>query len=173
MSMILHNNILTSAHYAVLTVFMLLVGVSAANATTVNGNASAEIRELIQVTEDQSINFGILLIEAGIAGTASISTTGSISTINSTSQSGGIIQSGSFSASGSPNSALNISFQNGVLTGAGGSMALTTLNHDAGATPTFDGSGVLNFAVGGTLEINTDQPTGSYSGTYQITLDYQ
>lgn len=173
MSMITKHNY---KRFAAIFACVLSIGVisnTGANATTAIGNASAQIQELIQITEGQSINFGVLLPNGGAAGTASVSTTGSITTINSASQSGSAIQSGSFSASGTPNASLNISFQDGILTGSGGSMAINALNHDAGSTPSFNGSGALTFAVGGTLQINADQPAGSYSGTYQITLDYQ
>ncbi len=147
--------------------------ISTAKSETFDAAAFAEIRQRIQISEEQSINFGILLVTAGNAGNASISPTGSISTQNISSQAGSSIRSGRFNASGTPNSALSISFQDGILNGSGGSMVLNNLNHDAGSTPGFDINGTLTFSIGGTLLVNADQPTGLYSGSYQITLDYQ
>ena len=51
-------------------------------------------------------------------------------------------------------------------------MTLNNFVHDAGGTPTTNGSGDLVFNVGGDLVVNAAQASGAYSGTYTVTVNY-
>lgn len=144
-----------------------------ANARTLDGSAFAEIRQLVQITETQQLNFGTLYLQSGAAGVASLNVSGALNLTNAATQNGGLVQTGSFAASGTPNTAVSISFQDGVLNGNGSAMSITNLTHDAGTTPALNALGLIRFNVGADLEIGEDQPTGQYSGTYQVTIDYQ
>ena len=42
----------------------------------------------------------------------------------------------------------------------------------AGATSTFDGSGDDNFTVGATLQLAINQPAGTYTGTFDVSVAY-
>lgn len=153
--------------------FVMIAATSSAHARTINGFAVAEIKELIQISETQQLNFGTLYLQNGAAGIASLGVAGTLNLTNAASQDGGAVRTGSFAASGTPNTAVSISFQDGVLSGNGNVMNITNLTHDAGTTPALNASGLITFNVGADLQINENQPTGLYTGTYQVTIDYQ
>lgn len=86
----------------------------------------------------------------------------------------GTPESASFSAQGDKNAAASISFSVGdVLTGPGAAMPLGNFTHNAGVTPAFTSNKKLDFKVGATLTINPNQASGTYSGIFTVTVDYQ
>ena len=140
-------------------------------AATVTGTASAEIRQAIAVVQTSALNFGA--ISALQSDTITITPSGSISSQNGAKTEQGNASSGHFNAGGNPNTNVIISFTGGSLTGAGTPMEINNLTHDSGATPRFDGNGILSFQVGADLVINNDQATGLYTGTYEVSVNYQ
>jgi len=61
-----------------------------------------------------------------------------------------------------------------VLTRAGGGATInvTQLTLNGPTTRFLNGAGLLDLRVGGTLAVAANQPGGSYSGTFQITVTY-
>lgn len=57
--------------------------------------------------------------------------------------------------------------------GAGVAMTVTDFNHDAGVSPALGAGGTDTFNVGATLTVNGDQLAGTYTGTFDVTVDYQ
>lgn len=57
--------------------------------------------------------------------------------------------------------------------GAGADMAVDGFTHSAGGTPALGAGGSATFYVGGTLSVGADQLAGSYSSTFDVTVDYQ
>ena len=51
-------------------------------------------------------------------------------------------------------------------------MSVDTFNHDAGATPSLSGGGSDTFNVGATLNVGATQAAGTYSGTFDVTVNY-
>ncbi len=143
------------------------------HATTTSGSATVEILQLIQISEVQGMDFGTILTNNGLADTISLSTAGNLTAGSSSSHSGSISRSGQFSANGTPNSTLSISFQDALLSGGGSTITVSNFTHNAGATPTLDASGTLIFNVGADLTLSENQAVGVYSGSYQITINYQ
>lgn len=143
---------------------------SAALATDQTGNASAQIQQAISITEDTAMDFGTLAVD-GSGGTVTISAAGAVSGPGGYSFSGSPA-AGTFTASGDTSTAVTISFTDGSLTGPGTAMTLNNFTHDAGGTPTTDGSGDLTFNVGADLVVNAAQASGAYSGTYTVTVNY-
>lgn len=141
-----------------------------ANAEDATGSASAEIRLPVAVSEVAPLNFGAISATAS-ADVLTLTPGGLVSSLN------GAISSGStpasFGVTGSPNSAVTISFVNGSVTNLGNNMSLNGFTHDAGVTPALAGDGSLLFAVGGDLNIGTSQAAGLYTGTYQVSVNYQ
>ena len=107
----------------------------------------------------------------GNAGTVTIDSAGSVSGPAGYTFSGSPA-AGTFTASGDASTAVTISFTNGSLTGPGAAMTLDNFTHDAGGSPTTDGSGDLTFNVGADLGVNGSQVSGAYSGTYTVTVNY-
>jgi hypothetical protein len=143
---------------------------SVALATDQTGNASATIQQAISITEDTAMDFGIVAVD-GSGGTVTISSAGAVSGPAGYTFSGSPA-AGTFTASGDASTAVTISFTAGSLTGPGTAMTLNNFTHDAGGTPTTDGTGDLTFNVGGDLVVNAAQASGAYSGTYTVTVNY-
>ncbi|GAB4395081.1 MAG: hypothetical protein Tsb0032_26170 [Kiloniellaceae bacterium] len=150
--------------------FGVVASASVAFATDQTGNASAQIQQAISITEDTAMDFGTVAVD-GSGGTVTISTAGAVSGPAGYTFSGSPA-AGTFTASGDASTAVTISFTAGSLTGPGTAMALNNFTHDAGGSPTTDGTGDLTFNVGGDLVVNAAQASGSYSGTYTVTVNY-
>jgi len=136
------------------------------SAETINGTASVTIKELVQISETQAMDFGTIYVQAGQAQTITVGT-------DSTLSSGGTGQSGSFSATGAPNSAITISFNDSELRAGTETLPLKNFRHDAGTTPRFNSSGALEFRIGADIEISQSQGAGIYTGEYQLSVNYQ
>lgn len=143
---------------------------SVAFATSQTGNASATIQQAISITENTAMDFGTIGID-GTGGTVTVSTAGAVSGPGGYAFSGSPA-AGNFTASGDASTAVTISFTAGTLTGPGAAMTLNNFSHDAGVTPTTNGSGDLTFNVGADLVVNVAQASGAYSGTYTVTVNY-
>lgn len=161
------------AVYSILTATLCGLTVPCAQANTATGQAHAEIVRSIELSETQAMNFGKIALNGGAADIVKLNTNGSISSSSANLISGSTVQNAIFSTNGSPNSVVSVSFEDGFLTGAGSAISLKNFTHNAGATPTLSGAGILTFAVGADLHINENQDTGAYSGTYQVTVNYQ
>ncbi len=133
------------------------------------GNASAAIQQAIAIVENTSMDFATVAVD-GSGGTVTLTSAGAIS--GATYTYSGSAAAGNFTASGDATTAVTISFTDGSLTGPGTAMALNNFTHDAGGSPTTDGSGDLVFNVGGDLVVNASQVSGAYSGTYTVTVNY-
>lgn len=158
--------------YLVIGTFSLGAAVSSSSvfAADGTGNASATIQTAISIVENTSMDFGTTAVDAS-SGTVTISSAGVVSGPAAYSFSGSPA-AGAFTASGDASTAVTISFTDGSLTGPGTAMTLNNFTHDAGGTPTTNGSGDLTFNVGGDLVVNATQTAGAYSGTYTVTVNY-
>lgn len=140
-------------------------------AESATGSASVEIRQPLVVSQTTPMNFGSVSAES--ADILTLTPAGAISSQNGARVGAGSIVPGQFLAVGSNNSAVTISFTNATLAGAGAPMTMNNLTHDAGSTPSFSADGKLAFAVGADLIINDAQAPGVYSGTYEVSVNYQ
>ncbi len=142
-------------------------------ATSTTGFASATIAQSIQLSEVQSMQFGAVSLNGNQGDIVTLSASGNTSSSSASVLSEGVAQNAVFTATGNPNTAVSLSFQNSFLTGAGSSMNINNFTHNAGASPQMNALGALIFHVGADLEINDNQAAGQYSGTYQVTVNYQ
>tara|TARA_B100001989_G_scaffold249166_1_gene223991 strand:- start:4816 stop:5334 length:519 start_codon:yes stop_codon:yes gene_type:complete len=143
-----------------------------AKAETAIGTALVEIKTQLVISEVTPMNFGTILVDEN-ADTITLGLSNDITISGTSSTVGSTAQTGSFSVTGTADSSVSISFANGNLTGTGNAMNITNFIHDAGSSPQFDNSGNLTFAIGADLQINNNQQGGSYTGTYQVTVNYQ
>lgn len=157
------------------SVVLGIIGFSASSAFAGNGtgNATADVSAAITVTENTPIAFGSILKD-GTGATLVLDTAGSI-----TGAPGGYSLAGSptaaqFTANGDASSAVSISFSTGdTLVSGANSMALGSFSHNAGGSPVLSGAGAMTFNVGASLTVDTAQASGSYAGTYDVTVNYQ
>jgi len=143
---------------------------SGAFATDLTGNADAQIQQAISIVEDTTMDFGTIAVD-GSGGTVTITSAAAVSGPAGYTFSGAPA-AGAFTASGDATTAVTISFTAGSLTGPGTAMTLNNFTHDAGGSPTTDGTGDLTFNVGADLVTNAVQTSGAYSGTYTVTVNY-
>jgi len=151
----------------------LIIIIPHAHATTTIGSASVSIIQSAEITESQGMSFGQIALNNNQGDVITLAPDGSTSSITANVISGSLVQNAIFSASGAPNAPISLTFQNGFITGAGSSMNIQNFTHNAGETPTLSPAGSLTFKVGAELQINENQATGNYNGTYQITVNYQ
>ena len=143
----------------------------AGQAASAVGHASVTLLSPLGLTEQSALDFGQIGI-AKTGGTVVLAPTGALSGSAGYSFAGGAA-AGSFQIAGQPSTPVTISFSSGnLLTGPGPALALGGFTHNAGTAPALDSSGHLVLAVGATLAIGVNQPLGSYSGSYTVTVNY-
>ena len=145
--------------------------VMAASATS---NASATIVTPIAINNTAALDFGSFSHAA--AGTVTIDTAGTRGS------SGGVTLIGSggaaatFDVAGTASSAYSITLPaSSTITDGTDTMTINTYvsNPDAGTGGTLDGAGAGTIAVGATLVVAGTEGAGAYTGTFDVTVDYQ
>jgi hypothetical protein len=138
-------------------------------ANSVSAGASVEIAAPIAITQDTALAFGNIGPSAA-SGTVTISTAGAKSVTGGVTDLGGSAAAGEFTVTGASGASYSVTVPASVsLTGPGTAMT-ATLTDDASGTLT---GGSETFNVGATLSVGANQATGSYSGTYTVSVDYQ
>jgi hypothetical protein len=94
----------------------VIVSTNTANAENATGTATAEIRQTVAVAQTAPLNFGT--INTTSAETVTIAPDNTVTTLNGASISGSPTAA-AFAASGTPNTAVTVSFTDGVVSGAG------------------------------------------------------
>ena len=133
--------------------------------------SSAQLAD-ITITEVSGLNFGRVIINP--AGDNIVLTpSGSVSSSNGGSVLSGFSRAASYNVTGEPNTAVLISASsNATLNGPGAAIRLENFTNNAGTTPAFNGAGLLVFSLGATLQVGSGQASGTYAGTYVISVDY-
>lgn len=149
---------------------------------TATANASASIKPKIQITKTADLSFGDLVVDTG-GGTATVSPAGTISTTGVNVQSlGGTISAASFNVTGAPSRAFLITLPvSGTITCTGGgtcavgtdTITVNTFVSNPASPATLDGAGTATLDVGATLQLTGSEPDGNYSGTFNVTVQYQ
>ena len=178
----LNNKLLLAAGAATLSACFFSGTLTAANVAT--GTANANILQPIAIVVGASghvLEFGDIVPDSLVTADVILSaTTGSISASGAATTSG-TTTAGDFDVTGSNNVSYSISVPaDGVvtLTDTGGNSGLAmpvknfTTNQplDVG---TLDGTGAQTMSIGATLTVGSNQTESTYSGNYDITVDYQ
>jgi spore coat protein U-like protein len=156
---------------------------SAASADTLSGDAQISILRPLAFIQVENLDFGSI-ISGTTAGTVTLSPT------NVRTATGGVLLKGTgfqtarFAGMGTVTQRvrINITPSNITLTGPGPGMRVDNFTIDPQGTLLQNGNspnyrilplnGIFWFAVGGRLRVGANQPAGSYSGTFNVTLDY-
>lgn len=147
---------------------------SAQAATTATGTATAEVLSSLTVTATADLQFG--QIAANTGGSVTVNADSSVAS------SGALISTGTrspaaFDVVGSPNAMVVVSLPTAAvnLTRSGGTetMSLGGFNTNPNGAFQLDASGNGAFNVGGTLSVASGQVAGAYSGTFQVSVEYQ
>lgn len=142
------------------------LGATAAHAATATGTASATVLGSLTISQTTPLSFGSFSSSA-TAGTVNHfgQTTGGVS------HSGSGAQFGSFTVNGTPNTNFNIVMPSTVTLSSGANTMVATFSpvYTQSATNA-SGTGVIN--ITGTLAVAANQPSGSYTGNYNMTVNY-
>lgn len=84
----------------------------------------------------------------------------------------GIVTAAKFSAAGLASSAYSVSLPGVPIDIGAMTISAFTINAP-GTSRTLNGSGNDDFYVGGTLNVAGSEPAGSYSGTFEVTVNYE
>ncbi|WP_321289066.1 DUF4402 domain-containing protein [uncultured Sunxiuqinia sp.] len=145
---------------------------------TANATASANIIKVISITNDQNLLFGNIIASAA-GGTITVSSDGTSSATYSgiTAPTGneGSRQAAIFTVEGELSATYSITLPSDnviELTMTGGDpMELVGFSHNASGTLSND-TGKEIFNVGATLNVNANQATGTYTGSFPVTVAY-
>jgi Mat/Ecp fimbriae major subunit len=157
------------------TVIAAAMAATGASAATVTADATVNVLGPIAITVDNSLNFGTVAPGAS-GGTVVVGTASNVATCTGVLCLPGSAKRGQFHISSAMNGAvINISVGNAIdLTGAGTAIPLTGLTmSDADGKITYSSTLAENVYVGGTITVNNGQAAGVYTGSFDITADYQ
>jgi hypothetical protein len=147
------------------------------NGTSATASSSATIITPISMSSDVPLVFGNVAVNA-TAGTV-VMTPASPTVRTSTGgvtlpQTTGIFTAAHFIVGGQGNSVYTIGLPTDItITSSSNTMHVNTFNSSlTNNSGTLNSSGADNFYVGATLNVNATQPSGTYSGTFNVTVNY-
>jgi Domain of unknown function (DUF4402) len=156
----------------------------AAPAFAANQNGTVKTTALgpVSMVNTAPLDFGNIIPAAG--GTVTINAqTQAVTYVGVTSAGGGTISTAKFVATGTPNATVTLTLDPSpiVLTSGANSMTVNQIRvsingggpQPLGPNPNLGPIGVINFAIGGRLNVGANQPAGSYTGSFMLTMDYQ
>ena len=147
---------------------------ASAMAATAGGSSTARIVQAITVTAADTLAFGDIL--SGDSGTIILDTSNGVAGTLITGT--GTRTSGSFTIAGAANAVYTVTLDASITITdpvSTNSMTVSGINHDSGilGARTLDGSGDDTLSIGGTLTVGGTEAIGSYSGTYNVVVNYQ
>ena len=163
------NNLLKLATAGLLICGMMSTNAMAASTT---GTASAQIVTNISIVNTAGLSFGGVIPNLTTAGSVTVTPGGAVSNSGVT-LIAPLANRAVFDVAGDPSTAYTASVDSTInLTGAGAPMiaSLSLAQENTGST--LDGTGVDTIYVGGVLPVGVAQATGSYSGTFAVTVNY-
>lgn len=148
----------------------IAMGGTAAYAATASATAKAKILKQVTVTKSSDLEFGTVVTSTGPA-TVLISTAGT-RTCGAGLVCSGTTAAAAFGIGGTTGQTVTISAPATVnLTSGAASMTATLLA--SAATRTLSGTAADQFSVGGSLAVGANQADGDYTGSFNVTVDYQ
>ena len=171
----INNKLLLAAGTAALSASMFSTTVTAATDT---GNASATVLAPLTITADivAAMNFGSISGDADIATTAILTPAGGVTSPDGAGIFGGTPSAGNFDVTGQGTLAYDITLPAAAITLNTTPVSANTMTVDTFTTPVASLSllaGAGTFDVGATLHIGIGQAAADYTGTYDVTVNYQ
>lgn len=148
----------------------LALNAPAAHAASATGTATAKILRQITLTNTSALQYATI-ISGATASTVQVTTAG-VRTCNAGLTCTGTATAANFDVQGTSGAVVGISGDTTVtLNGSISGTMTSTLTYSA-ASLTLGATGG-SFQVGGTLSVGANQPAGDYTGTFNVTADYQ
>lgn len=147
---------------------------SAAFAASTNGNASATVLAPLTITAGAGMDFGNVAGATGSATTVVLTPAGATSSGDGATV-GGTSAAGAFTVTGDDSLTYDISLPASTTLTGGSGPAITVNNFTSSKTGNSSNTsgGNDSFTVGATLNLSDGQGSGTYTGTYAISVDYQ
>lgn len=147
----------------------------AAGAATQSAAGQVSILSPLSVLKNADLDFGSLAVSG--AGTAVLDpVAGSLTTTGGVTRAGTSAHAAQFTGTGSKNSVVHIRVPTAPITvtrvGGTETMTVSSFTLDQAANLKVPASDIFNFAVGATLNVGAGQAVGSYTGTFQVTVQY-
>ncbi len=139
--------------------------------TSDTANVTITIDAPISISAVGDMDFGTM-VPTGTAGTVTVTPAGARSSVN-VDLLGGVPAAASFDMTGKGSANYSIILPSSTtLTSGANTMTVDTFTHDAGASPRLPPGGSETFNVGATLNVGATQAAGTYSGTFDMTVNY-
>ncbi len=150
----------------------LSAGMAHAAPVTASATAKARILKQITVTNTSDLDFGTIV--AGAAASTVAVSTGAVRTCGTGLTCTGTVTAANFNVSGTNNAVVTVTGDNSVAlaNGSGGTMSASLTRSATTLTLTNSAIGG-SFQVGGTLSLAANQADGAYTGTFNVSVDYQ
>lgn len=158
-----------------------LVGANAcpfaqASAATIIASVTASSLKPLSLTSTQSLDLGTISLGPGTwsGATVGISRAGLFSCTGAKLVCTGLTKVAAYTVAGSNGQVVRITAPNVTLTNQNNPSQTLTLVVDSPATVTLPNSGVngADFSIGGSIALSSATATGTYSGTFNVTVDY-
>jgi hypothetical protein len=141
--------------------------------------AGATIMQIIAIEQVEDMHFGSIVpgTEAGtvLLGTDGTRTETNVTLFTTAPGSNEQAHAASFTVTGEGSYAYTVSLPTSInLSGTGTAMVVDNFTHNATGTlsENLGTQGTETFAVGATLNVNANQATGEYTGTFDVTVTY-
>lgn len=148
-----------------------------AHAASNVAQVSASISKPLILTSIQNFDLGTIALGPGIwtNATVSLSRAGVFSCASANLTCSGATQVATYNVSGTNNRAVLITAPNVTLVNQGDPAQSLTLVVDKPASVMLTNSGPpgTNFSLGGSITLSSSTASGTYSGTFNVTVDYQ
>jgi hypothetical protein len=153
-----------------------LGGATAAEAAPGVAGVSANVVKPLILTWLQDLDLGSIVLGPGTwsGATVSISRAGVFSCTNANVTCSGATKVAQYNVSGSNNNVVRITAPNVTLVNQSDASQRLTLIVDNPGSVTLTNSGPpgTNFSLGGSISVNSSTVGGTYSGTFNVTVDY-
>lgn len=148
----------------------LAMNASAAHAATATGTAKAKILRQITLTNTSDLQYATII--SGATAATVVVSTGGTRTCAAALTCTGTATAANFNVVGTEGAVVVVGGDSSVtLTGSLGGTMASTLTYSA-PTVTLSATGG-SFQVGGTLSVGANQASGDYTGTFNVTANYQ
>lgn len=161
---------------AIVAAFAAALPCAPASAATITASASANVVKPLTLTSLQGLDLGTITLGTGTWSNATVSLTrGGVFSCGANLLCSGAPVAAQFNVSGSKSNTVVISAPDVTLTDQDDPTKTLTMKLDAPATITLTNSGApgTNFSVGGSITLNSTTADGTYSGTINLTANYQ
>lgn len=158
-----------------IAVLLWVVAVTPARAATQTAQVNASVVKPISVTWVQDLDLGTIILGPGTwsNATVGISRVGAF-TCNASVTCSGATKVAKYTVTGTNNQVVRITAPNVTMVNQSDSTKTLSLVVDSPGTVTLPNSGNqgVTFSLGGSISLNSTTVSGTYAGTFNVTVDY-